>query len=226
MTLNNDALRHVSEPVSDDALVLSKGGAFEEFECLSLRIDGETPGKPGMGPKSANEIRGRAIFSRGVAARISGWFAARGHGYRQYMLPHALMEITNQDMHGWSEDARQTAISYQEALFRALTRINALTEIATKELNAIDSMRRQLKSEQSETAKAREAAEEVKARLREVDPDKVRRETEEKCTQKIQRLADENGILAAELHEVRSQVAKLAEDKKRLRAALNSRSGR
>lgn len=141
------------------------------------------------------------------------------------MFQRFLMEAVSRQRSSWCPEAKALCQVYESEiseLFKTASTIEETRGLAG-ELRAI---RLRLDEAKMRVQRAEESAEEWRRRAASADPDRIRREMEAEFKARSSWLLEENRRVVAELHEAKSQLAKLAEDKKRLRAALNGARSR
>lgn len=154
-------------------------------------------------------------------------FAVEGGRVRGGRLFRCFKELRDKQRATWCQEARDTC----HRLERKLYEIFELLDETTNAKEKLDSDVTLLKSSLTEAARvatsAEQTAAEMKRRAKDSDPTRIRREVEAENAARVAQLEQLNQALAAKLAEAESQMAKLAEDKKRLRIALNgARAGR
>lgn len=167
-------------------------------------------------------------FSTGVDCFSTGvdWgFGSDGH-VKMGLVMRALVEITAKRRVEWPDDAKDACLRVEQKLHEVF----GLLDDETEKREALERKAQQLERDIEWARRSSDAAgralDEMKRRLREANPDHARRSAEAACAERIAQLEQEAASLRAKLHEAESRESKLADDKKRLRAALNgARSG-
>lgn len=138
----------------------------------------------------------------------------------------AALEIRNKSRVSWPEDAREICDRYERKIYELFELLDSTSDAKDAYDVEIRSLEVKLNDAERITSRANDTAEEMKRRAKEVDIDRLRRDLATEFSLKTEALHEENRRLAAGLYEATSQVTKLSEDKKRLRAALNTARNR
>lgn len=126
----------------------------------------------------------------------------------------------------WPTEAADLCERYEKRICDLFRQMDLLSDQIEKAQSDERSLRSALANSQRETRAAEAAAEELRKRVREADPNRIRREIAAEFDQKTANITAERNQLASLLHEATSRETKLADDKKRLRMALNSARGK
>lgn len=150
----------------------------------------------------------------------------RGNLFNVGRLLQFVGEKLTKERAEWPDDAMEMCGLLERKIYEIFNALKESTKADERNQVELRNLRSALAEAKRAAAHAGDAAEELKRRARESDPVRIRREIKADMSARHSAMEDEIRRLRAELHEAQSQVAKLAEDKKRLRAALNTRGGK
>ena len=153
-------------------------------------------------------------------------FALEDGRYRGGRLFRCFRELREKQREVWCQEARDACHRLERKLYELFELLDETTDVKEK----LDGDVKRMKSSLTEAARvamnAEQTAAEMKRRAKDSDPARIRREAEAENAARVKQLEQSNQVLAAKLAEAESQMSKLAEDKKRLRMALNDARGR
>ena len=136
-------------------------------------------------------------------------------------------ELREKQRETWPQEARDTCHRVERKLYEMFERLDETTEAKEKLDGDVTRLKSSLAQAERVAKSAEQTAAEMKRRAKESDPVRIRKEIEVENATRVAQLEQANQTLAAKLAETESQMSKLAEDKKRLRMALNgARAGR
>lgn len=154
-------------------------------------------------------------------------FAIEGGRVRGGRLFRCFKELRDKQRETWSQEARDTCHRLERKLYETFEGLDEATDAKEKLTRDVSQLKSSLAEAQRVAVSAEQTAAEMKRRAKDSDPARIRREVETESAVRIAQLEQANQALAAKLAETESQMTKLAEDKKRLRIALNgARAGR
>lgn len=126
----------------------------------------------------------------------------------------------------WPEEAKAACERLENMLSVAFGEAESAVRLSKKEEADRKSAESKSKHAEHRADLAEGAIAELQKRVRAADPDRIRRAVEVEFSDRTKKLEGEIQRLTARLNETESQVTKLSEDKRRLRAALNSARGK
>jgi hypothetical protein len=148
-------------------------------------------------------------------------FHMDGDNVHAWKLFKCFKELREKQRETWCQEARDTCHRVERKLYEIFELLDETTD-AKEKLEGDAVLLKSSLTEAKRVAKsAEESAAEMKRRAKDSDPDRIRREVEAENAARVAQLEQSNRALASKLAESESQISKLAEDKKRLRAALN-----
>lgn len=165
-------------------------------------------------------------YSRETINGVDFGFAVEGRRYRGGLIFRCFKELREKQRETWSQEARETCHRLERKLYEMFELLDETT-VAKEKLDDEMTLLKSSLAEAERVAKsAEQTAAEMKRRAKDSDPDRIRREVETANAARVAQLEQLNQTLTAKLAEAESQMSKLAEDKKRLRVALNGARAR
>ncbi len=162
----------------------------------------------------------RELRGDGCLATRTNWGSAERH------ITAYIAHLRGQRWSSWPRDASELCEKYEKRLHEVDEKQLQYAAAVKEKDEEIERLRSRLEHARREADSAKAVACEMRKRAAEADPDNIRRQVELGVEHRVGNLTIERNALAAELHEAKSQIAKLAEDKRRLRLALNTARGR
>ena len=136
-------------------------------------------------------------------------------------------ELRDRQREAWPQEARDTCHRLERKLYETFESLDEATDAKEKLASDVSQLKSSLAEAKRVATRAEQTAAEMKRRAADSDPTRIRREVEAENATRVAQLEQANQALAAKIAEAESQMSKLAEDKKRLRMALNgARAGR
>ena len=142
------------------------------------------------------------------------------------MIDRAIDDFITRTRREWPDEAKSLCERYEEKLNQIMKQLDDASDSLEASERETSGLRSKLVDAERRAAKGEAAAEDLKNRLRALDPERIRREVANEIQQSLAATEATVARLSSELYEAKSHVSKLSEDKKRLRVALNSARGR
>lgn len=154
-------------------------------------------------------------------------FGLEGGRVRGGRLFRCFKELRDKQRETWCEEARDACHRLERKLYEMFELLDQTTDAKEQLESDVTLLKSSLKEAERVAKSAEQTAAEMKRRAKDSDPDRIRKDVEAAHAARVAQLEQVNQVLAAKLAEAESQMSKLAEDKKRLRVALNgARTGR
>ncbi len=145
---------------------------------------------------------------------------------RQDLVSRCFAELRNRQRENWPQAARDTCSRVERKLYEIFELLDETTDAKEKLEIEVGRLTPALVKAKRVAEDAEQTAADARSRARSSAPDRIRREVEAENAARMAQLEQANQALVAKLAEATSLTSKLAEDKKRLRAALNGARAR